>query len=122
MITITKRFEFDYAHHLPRYPGKCANLHGHRGILEITISGGGGLLQRAKYTSMVMDFGLLKSIINDKIIDKVDHKNMNDLLEIPTAENFVRWVRNELKNIFEDDLIRIRFYETPDCWAEWEKE
>jgi 6-pyruvoyltetrahydropterin/6-carboxytetrahydropterin synthase len=37
MITVTKSFDFCYAHHLPGYIGKCCQLHGHNGKLEVTF-------------------------------------------------------------------------------------
>lgn len=117
-ITVTKRFEFAYAHHLPEYNGKCANLHGHTGILEVEI---GQFLQLGSYEGMIIDFGELKRIVEEEIIKYFDHAYLNELISRPTAENMVSWVVEKLDNVFGQALKRIRIYETPDSYAEWKR-
>lgn len=122
-ITITKKFEFCYGHFLPSYDGKCANFHGHNSTLEVEVNDHNKV---NTYNGMVMDFGDLKKIVKEKIIDVLDHKNLNDLpmfaSAAPTAENIVTWIVRELTH--EDSplrfcLVRVRVYETPDSYAEW---
>ena len=122
-ITITKKFEFCYGHFLPAYEGKCANFHGHNSTLEVEVDDHNKV---NNYDGMVMDFGDLKKIVKEKIVDVLDHKNLNDLPMFasvaPTAENIVQWVVRELTH--EDSplrfcLVRVRVYETPDSYAEW---
>lgn len=94
-ITVTKRFEFDYAHYLPDYPGKCKNMHGHRGILEVEVSGPPVSPEEGtiKYEGLIMDFGDLKNIVQKQVIEKLDYRLLNEVMfEIPTAENMASWI------------------------------
>ncbi len=115
MMTATKRFEFDYAHKLPNYDGNCANLHGHRGVLELTVNKAPNHLRKE---GMIIDFKDLKAIVQP-VVDKLDHAYLNDIIKNPTAENICRWFYNEL---FETDLryclVRIRVYETSDSFID----
>ena len=121
MLSVTKRFEFHYAHRLPNYDGKCVNLHGHLGILDVEVVQAGGI-PVPSYEGMVIDFGDLKSIVQENVIDKLDHSYLNDFIEIPTAENITRWIVQQLLPFLEAGLVRIRVYETPTSWAEWKKD
>jgi 6-pyruvoyltetrahydropterin/6-carboxytetrahydropterin synthase len=69
--------------------GLCNNPngHGHNYVMEVTLSG-----EVSLETGMVFDLKALKKLVQEEIIDKVDHKNLNvdvDFLSgtIPTAEN-----------------------------------
>ena len=115
MITITKIFEFAAAHHLPNHKGLCKNIHGHTYVLEIEIAS--EIQKDGPATGMIMDFGDLKRIVNEEIINKLDHSYLNDLFENPTAEMMVDWMSRVLKNKLE--LYRLRLYETPTSFAEW---
>lgn len=124
MYTVTKIFEFAYAHYLPGYEGKCKLMHGHTGILEIEVSGPQTISDRdfaEVYDGMIIDFSDLKKIITDSIISKLDHSLINDILAIPTAENIVDWIVGKLHPIFLEHLERVRLYETPSSYAEWRK-
>lgn len=122
-VTITKKFEFCYGHHLPAYSGKCQHVHGHNSTLEIEIDNHHNV---TTYPGMVMDFGDLKLVVKDRIVEYLDHKDLNSLPEFkdkaPTAENIVGWI---VKNLTSPDsplqycLVRVRVYETPDSYAEW---
>ena len=91
MVYITRKEHFNAAHKLfkPEWSddknnevfGKCANpnWHGHNYNLYITIKG-----EINPETGFVMDLKTLSSIINEEIIDKVDHKNLN--LDVPFLE------------------------------------
>lgn len=128
--TVTKIFTFDSAHRLPDYDGKCADLHGHTYKLEITVSGNPTVsdivskIRKKKidfgkpYEGMVCDFSHLSIIVNKLIIDKLDHKNLNSIFEIPTAENMVEWIFNVLWAVFEGRLKKVRLWETPTSYAE----
>lgn len=87
--TITKIFTFDSAHSLPGHKGKCAQIHGHTYRLEVTVSRKKSNLDlNGSSDGMVMDFGDLKEIVNTQIINKVDHKMLNDVYDFrTTSEN-----------------------------------
>jgi 6-pyruvoyltetrahydropterin/6-carboxytetrahydropterin synthase len=70
---------------------------------------------------MVIDFKEMKKIVKEEVIDLLDHKYLNDVIEIPTAENMVRFIVEKLKKPFGPHLVRVRVYETPDSYAEWKK-
>lgn len=72
-LRLTKRFTFEMAHALPTYPGKCSNLHGHSYKLYVTVE---GCPQRQPGTAddgMVIDFGTLKAIVQQHLVDPFDH-------------------------------------------------
>ena len=108
-ILITKEFTFDSAHQLDWHGGKCKNLHGHTYKLQVTISG------KLTKEGVVMDFGDLKKIVNQKIIEKLDHQYLNKIIENPTAENMVIWIWNQLKGDF--NLNTIKLWETPTSYV-----
>jgi len=71
--------------------GRCNNPngHGHNYVLEVIVAG-----EVAPDTGMVMDLKKLKDLLEEQIVDRVDHKNLNvdvDFLKgvIPTTENLV---------------------------------
>ena len=117
MITICRNFSFDSAHFLPFHEGKCKNLHGHGFQLEIELQGR-EIKQEGPETGMIMDFGILKEKVNAKIIDVLDHHCINDVLDNPTAENLVIWIRDQLREKLPN-LICVRVYETRNSYAEW---
>ena len=99
MIYITRKLEFCASHRLfnPEYSdeknaevfGLCNNPngHGHNYVMEVTVRG-----EVHPETGMVLDLKALKKLVNEEIILKVDHKNLNvdvPFLKdvIPTAEN-----------------------------------
>ncbi len=110
MLTITKIFTFCYGHQLC-YPdksllenelafGKCSNFHGHNAKLEVTVSAMDGLKD-----GMVINFVKLKEIVEDTVIDKLDHKLLNDILELPTSENLIKWIWDQLELTLEKEYV-----------------
>jgi 6-pyruvoyltetrahydropterin/6-carboxytetrahydropterin synthase len=72
-IRITKEFTFETGHALFGYDGKCQNVHGHSYNLAVTVIGAPiSELQNVKL-GMVMDFGDLKTIVREEIVDPFDH-------------------------------------------------
>ena len=123
--TLTKRLEFSASH---RYWnnnwsrkknlevfGKCTSEygHGHNYVLEVTVKG-----EVDPETGMVLDLKALKKLINEEIINKVDHKNLNvdvDFLKgvIPTAENIAIHIWNILKLKIEGgELHEVKLFES----------
>ena len=77
-------------------------------------------------TGYVMDLGELKQLVNSRVIDDVDHRNLN--LEVtwleglnPTTENFVIAIWDRLESGLPSgvDLERIVLYETPRNFVEY---
>ena len=105
-------FRFAASHFLTKYHGKCENLHGHNYKVIVTING------EIAEDGMVIDFKIIKDQVNKKVIDKLDHTHLNDLLENPSAELLVIWIWNELKD--ELPLKKISVYETEDYYCDYE--
>ncbi len=85
--------------------GKCSNpsWHGHNYVLFVTIRG-----EISADHGFVMNMNDLKKIIQEKIIEKIDHKNLNievDFMKdrIATTENLVVAVWNELRPFIEEE-------------------
>ena len=122
MILLTKRVEFCAAHRYanPRWTeeenqrvfGKCGNEHGHNYVLEVTVQG-----EPSPETGMVMDLKGLKDIITEAVVDRFDHKHLNQDVpyfkeKIPTPENLAVVIWELLEPRLETcALHRIRLYE-----------
>lgn len=93
MYLLKTNAEFDSAHFLSGYNGKCSNIHGHRWRIETEIYGQ-SLNQSGQMRGMLVDFGILKKDLKS-IADSFDHAliiEKNSLrkttLECLEAENF----------------------------------
>ncbi len=78
--SVSCSFTFEAAHHLAWHPGKCRNPHGHSYRLEVTVSGpldGNGV---------VVDFDHLRALVDHTVIDAWDHRDLNQIIDNPTAE------------------------------------
>lgn len=144
MLTITRKLEFDAGHRIPDHRSQCRNLHGHRYVLEITLQGDLIDTEGAPDRGMVMDFGDVKALANQHLIDLWDHAFLvyegdtavRGFLEtlpghktividrIPTVENLAAIVFEILSNVYDAHygvnlrLHKVRLSETPNCWAE----
>jgi 6-pyruvoyltetrahydropterin/6-carboxytetrahydropterin synthase len=132
MIYVTRREVFSAAHRLfnenysnednLRIFGKCSspNGHGHNYTVEIVVAG-----EIDPQTGFVIDLKLLKEIINDHILKKVDHKNLNidvDFLRgiIPTSENIAVGIWNQLVDkLPAGKLYAVKLYETENNYVEY---
>ena len=95
LIRITKEFKFEMAHALMGYDGPCRNIHGHSYELKVTVAGYPIDVEGDPKLGMVMDFGDLKKIVRQAVVDEFDHalvlnENMPDLLIDELRENFER--------------------------------
>lgn len=88
-MIVSKRFSFDAAHHLPKYEGKCHQIHGHHWRVEVACKG-----EVAEDTGIVVDFNELKKFCNI-FEEKFDHTLLNDILPNPTAENICKYIFDE---------------------------
>lgn len=121
VIEVTKEFTFDSSHQLKNYDGACARLHGHTYKLQVSVEG------VVDDRGIVLDFKDLKSMVNDKIINDLDHYFLNDKLDFnTTAENMVVYFYDILyyaiKYYSEDckryvRLTKVKLWETPTSFA-----
>jgi len=140
-IRLTKEFRFEMAHALWNYDGLCKNIHGHSYILQVTVIGKPCNDENNPKFGMVMDFGDLKKIVKEEIVEPLDHSimlsnkaSLSGLLEIPqmseryhvmpyqpTCENllldFVQRVSNRLPPGIA--LFSLKLHETGNSFAEW---
>jgi 6-pyruvoyltetrahydropterin/6-carboxytetrahydropterin synthase len=72
-IRITKKFSFETGHALYGYDGKCRNVHGHSYKLSVTVIGNPISDSSHVKFGMVIDFGDLKKIVKEEIVDVFDH-------------------------------------------------
>ena len=140
-IRLTKEFSFEAAHALYNYDGKCSRLHGHSYKFFVTIKGSPIEDENNPKLGMVMDFGMLKQIVNQQIIDLYDHsvmfyqkseesalkdssaifKNTHVFDFQPTCENLIIYFAEKLKNQLPKNvkLHSLKLYETATSFAEW---
>jgi 6-pyruvoyltetrahydropterin/6-carboxytetrahydropterin synthase len=102
-------FYFAAAHRLPRYEGPCFRLHGHNYKFFVGVEG-----EVDPATGMIADFGKIKEVVSEEVLSRADHRNLNDVLDNPTAENIARWIWEVLAPRVAG-LCEIRLYEIPDC-------
>ena len=109
ITTIFKRVSFDSAHCLKWHSGKCKNFHGHTYFLEVGITG------EINSDGVVMDFGDVKKHLKS-LVEKLDHKNLNEIYPNPTAEIMANDIFLQLKKVMPVTIIRL--WETPTSFVE----
>lgn len=128
-MSITRRATFAAAHVLRREEwdegrnrdvfGGCAGDHGHNYTLEVTV---GGALDPA--TGMVMNLKDVDRVIQETVIQHVDHRHLNRDVEflrgvIPTAENLALSFWGQLEPALEPGSLRkVRLVESENNAAE----
>jgi 6-pyruvoyltetrahydropterin/6-carboxytetrahydropterin synthase len=130
---VTRRVHFNAAHrlHNPDRPdawnratfGACNNpsFHGHNYELDVTVEG-----EIDPETGYVMDLGRLKELVEARLLQRLDHRNLNVDVDwfatlIPTAENIAVVCWRELAPALPPGLIlRLRLWETPRNYVEYE--
>lgn len=134
MLYITRKEHFSSSHKLENPGlskernevifGKCNNFHGHNYYIEVTLAG-----IPDTESSYVMDLKLLKVIIHEEILSKVDHKYLNELDMfkgiVPTTENMALRFWEALKprvNSENVKLYSIKLYETDKNYVEYRGE
>jgi len=141
-IRITKLFTFETGHALYGYDGKCKNVHGHSYKLAVTVIGKPITDTNAIKLGMVIDFGDLKRIVNDEVVNKFDHatvfnkntphkelaeelsKRGHEVILLnyqPTSENMVIDFAKKIGDRLPEGikLHSLRLSETETSYAEW---
>lgn len=80
VTSVTRRFTFEASHQLQWHSGRCAKLHGHSYVLDVTIEG------PVNTNGIVIDFGDIKATVTKHVLDDYDHQHLNEILPNPTAE------------------------------------
>ncbi len=132
MVYVTRRETFSASHRLYNKSfsdeknneiyDKCNNYygHGHNYILEVIVAG-----EINPETGYVLDLKILKNIIRENVISKVDHKHLNFEVEfmkdkIPTTENLAVAIWEQLENkIPSGKLYSVKLFETENNYVEY---
>lgn len=140
-IRLTRLFTFEAAHALHNYKGGCRNIHGHSYRLEVTIIGTPIVSETHPNDGMVMDFKDLKKIVQETIIDPIDHalllrqdaplelvealRHLEHKLVLtpfqPTCENMLIDFKQRIRHLLPDyvELHSLKLWETEKSFAEW---
>ena len=131
-VSVFRREHFNSAHRLnnpawdeatnARVFGKCnnANYHGHNYELVVKLT---GIPDEA--TGYVYDLKLLSDLIQQYVLERFDHKNLNeDTVEFkklnPSAENIAIVIYNILREQIDLKIdLQIRLYETERNFVEY---
>jgi 6-pyruvoyltetrahydropterin/6-carboxytetrahydropterin synthase len=137
MITCTRRIEFDAAHRVMEHESKCKHLHGHRYAVEATFAAG-----ELDKQGRVIDFGMVREMLGNWIDAEWDHntilnekdKALGEVISAktgqkifylaanPTAENMAAYLlKTVCPKLFAGvnaTCVKIKLYETPNCYAE----
>ncbi|GAO45576.1 6-pyruvoyl trahydropterin synthase family protein [Flavihumibacter petaseus] len=131
-VAVYRKEHFNAAHRLHRSDwddaqnyevfGKCSypNYHGHNYELVVKVVG-----EINPATGFVIDMKTLSDIIQQEILNRFDHRNLNlDTAEFadrnPTAENIVMVIYNLLRpHIDPEHDLFVRLYETERNFVEY---
>ena len=142
MIRITKIFTFETAHVLYNYDVKCKNMHVHSYKLFVTVKGTPINDINDVKNGMVVDFGDIKKIVKEEIVDVWDHAVLlnaltphkelgEDLAQKghkviecnyqPTCENMLYEIAEKIKNKLPShvQLAYLKLHETENSYGEW---
>ena len=131
--SVTRKVHFNAAHrvHNPKFSdewnrkmfGACnnPNYHGHNYELELTVEG-----EIDPETGYVLDLNQLKQIAEERLLHRLDHKNLNLDVDwfrslIPTSENVALVCWRELRAALPGHLnLRLRLWETPRNYVDYQ--
>lgn len=142
VIRLTKLFTFEAAHALDGYDGKCRHIHGHSYKLAVTVCGTPRTEADDPKAGMTIDFGVLKQIVSEEIVDRLDHalivcrtddnsrwlddmhRRFGNIVETdcrPTCENMLVDFAERLRRRMPEGvaLHSLRLHETATSYAEW---
>ena len=126
---VTKTIDFCYGHRLLDYAGKCRNLHGHNGLLEVDVES-----NELDDLGLVMDFNEIRDVVKGWVDDNLDHRmllcrrdpvapvltEMGEPLYLmddnPSAENISKLIYLEVRKQGLK-VSEVRLWETPTSYA-----
>jgi 6-pyruvoyltetrahydropterin/6-carboxytetrahydropterin synthase len=121
MFELTIIEEFEAAHRLPEYDGKCCRLHGHNWRVEVVVRG-----TELDSSGLLIDFKILKTHVAD-VLSTLDHYYLNETAPFhnvpPTAEYIAKYIYETLAAQADfDDRVKIfavRIWESPRSCASY---
>lgn len=139
MRTCTRKIAFDSGHRVMNHESKCANLHGHRYVVEITARAA-----NLDEIGRVIDFSVLKERVGGWIDKHWDHRfllfdddpTLRDyagekigIVRVPfnpTAENMAQYICTKVSPaVLEStgvEVCHVRVHETTNCYADYSLE
>jgi 6-pyruvoyltetrahydropterin/6-carboxytetrahydropterin synthase len=131
MIILTKRFKFCAAHRYRNAQwseeknasvfGDDSKIHGHNYDLEVSLTG-----PVDPETGFIADLGKVKNLVNERVIRVLDHTQIDEDVpwfknRQPSSENLVTFIWEQLVSHIPEgvQLVRVRLYETPTIYAEY---
>lgn len=113
MFRVSVEGDFDAAHALRGYEGKCERLHGHRFRVVASLDA-----QGLNNIGITYDFVELKRHLNS-VLSRLDHQNLNELPPFdrinPSSENIAVFVYNEMnKSLADNKLASVEVWESPE--------
>ena len=137
-IRVSKEFSFETAHALDMHQSKCRNIHGHSYKLTVTVSGLVNEDDSKADVGMVIDFTELKNIVNEEVVDKLDHalilksdsrfkgieKHNEKTIYVdyhPTCENILKEIVQVVSEKLPEhvELVYAKMNETANSYSEW---
>ena len=141
-IRLTKEFSFESAHALEGYDGKCRHIHGHSYRFYVTVIGEPVTDPANPKCGMVMDLGELKALVNEEVVEPMDHafvmrrtesadavdrvlrEGFGNVVLVdyqPTCENMLADFASRISRRLPAGvaLYSLKMYETATSFAEW---
>jgi 6-pyruvoyltetrahydropterin/6-carboxytetrahydropterin synthase len=117
-MRIGRSYTFAAAHHLPHVLAghKCGRVHGHTYGLEVELAG-----EPDAHSGWLVDYAEIDAAVRRYVLDVLDHHDLNDVHDNPTAENLVDWIFCKLAPLTWGGgatLVRGRLSESAYSWAE----
>jgi 6-pyruvoyltetrahydropterin/6-carboxytetrahydropterin synthase len=100
--------------------GPDSKIHGHNYTLEVMVTG-----EVNKETGFIVDLGQLKEVVNNNVINILDHTQFDKEVEWfndkqPSTENLAKFIWNQIELYLNDvSLYRIRLRETPTIFTDY---
>jgi 6-pyruvoyltetrahydropterin/6-carboxytetrahydropterin synthase len=129
LTTLTRRYHFSAAHRLwnlsaspeenQQYFGDCGGIHGHNYTLDVSVTG-----PIAEKTGMIMDIWELDKLVQEQVLQHVDHKYLNDVSFLSemvlTLENVTQCFYQRLDSHIPQPakLYKLCLYESETNWVE----
>ena len=122
MYILSVEKDFDAAHYLRGYQGKCEHMHGHRFRVVVRIKA-----EKLNRKGMAYDFNLLKKMLVD-VLERYDHRCLNDIAPFikinPSSENIAatiyKNIRESLPKVITLDSVEV--WESPEACATYKTE
>ncbi len=108
-MKLMREFRFEASHKIPNHEGLCNRIHGHSYNLFISVEG-----PVDARTGMVVDFDEMSRLVQERVLDKLDHGFLNDYIPLPSCESISVWIWDQLKGSLPH-LSEVQLYETFDA-------